>query len=259
MTSGIYAILNLVNGKVYVGSSINVHCRLAVHRISLARGKHDNGHLQRAWNKYGTLAFSFDVLKECPENELLEQEQFHIDVLDSMNPRMGYNQREAGPRGSHGPEVCARISASSRGRPHSKEHNAAVSLALQGHAFSVETHKKMSLAQKGNTNALGSIRTPETRAKIGAAHKGKRLRPETLAKLILVRRRPEFRARQRDAQLGRKHTQESRAKMSTARKGTPLSLKHRVALTGRKHSPEHCAAISASLKRRKGSICRSKP
>jgi group I intron endonuclease len=51
MVAGVYWILNLVNGKVYIGSSVDVENRLQNHKKDLIAGKHRNPYLQRAWNK----------------------------------------------------------------------------------------------------------------------------------------------------------------------------------------------------------------
>ena len=51
--SGIYQIRNLVNGKIYVGSSVNLETRKTPHYWELENNRHNNQHLQRAYNKYG--------------------------------------------------------------------------------------------------------------------------------------------------------------------------------------------------------------
>ena len=43
--SGIYCIINLKNGKRYIGSSKNVRQRLWSHRAELRHNKHENPHL----------------------------------------------------------------------------------------------------------------------------------------------------------------------------------------------------------------------
>ena len=65
MTSGIYEIVNVVNGHRYIGQSSNIPRRWNNHLSCLSRGKSKNPHLQRSWNKYGRDAFSFSVLGEC--------------------------------------------------------------------------------------------------------------------------------------------------------------------------------------------------
>jgi group I intron endonuclease len=84
--SGIYKITNLVNGKIYVGSSVNVYNRMHTHFAKLKREVHSNKHLQASYLKYGRKAFSFTVLEYC--DNFTEREQYFIDTL---NPE--YNHR----------------------------------------------------------------------------------------------------------------------------------------------------------------------
>lgn len=77
--SGIYKIVNKINGKFYIGSSENIKKRWARHLYDFKRNSHHNIILQRAWGKYGEPAFSFEVIEETVN--LLEREQFYIDIL----------------------------------------------------------------------------------------------------------------------------------------------------------------------------------
>lgn len=61
--SGIYAIVNTINNKQYIGSAINIKSRWVDHKKRLRKGNHHCKHLQFAWNKYGESAFSFIVLE----------------------------------------------------------------------------------------------------------------------------------------------------------------------------------------------------
>jgi predicted GIY-YIG superfamily endonuclease len=81
--SGIYCIINIKNNKRYVGSSRNVSSRLWCHRSELRNNKHDNQHLQNAWNKYGEQMFDYYILEKCEESKLQEREQYYIT---SLNP-----------------------------------------------------------------------------------------------------------------------------------------------------------------------------
>src|SRR4030065_2348259 len=59
----IYIIENKVNGKLYVGSSINPKQRWRQHRFQLKRGTHHCRRLQNAWTKYGRSEFTFLVVE----------------------------------------------------------------------------------------------------------------------------------------------------------------------------------------------------
>ena len=77
--SGIYQIRNLVNGKVYVGSAVNLQHRRREHRSDLRNGTHHSIKLQRAYNKYGESSFAFEILEYVEDrNQLIEREQYYI-------------------------------------------------------------------------------------------------------------------------------------------------------------------------------------
>lgn len=78
---GIYMIINYVNNHRYVGSSKNLSQRLWEHRANLRHNKHDNPHLQNAWNKYGEISFNYVILEKCNEEERFEREQYYVNVL----------------------------------------------------------------------------------------------------------------------------------------------------------------------------------
>jgi group I intron endonuclease len=79
--SGIYEIVNLVNGKKYIGSAKSLHSRFGNHRVRLVSGKHHNRYLQKSWIKYGAEAFAFRVLLICRPTDLICFEQRAIDSL----------------------------------------------------------------------------------------------------------------------------------------------------------------------------------
>lgn len=77
---GIYKIMNLVNGKIYIGSTKNMRKRLWKHRALLRHNKHHNPHLQNSWNKYGEENFDYCIIEVCDETIQYEREQFYIDT-----------------------------------------------------------------------------------------------------------------------------------------------------------------------------------
>ena len=91
---GIYAIYNDVNGKAYVGQSVNIGKRLGCHFSYLRHNKHTNAHLQNAFNKYGEAHFLSCVLEKCEMRELSVREAYWIDVMDSF--WHGYNSTRGG-------------------------------------------------------------------------------------------------------------------------------------------------------------------
>ena len=92
--AGIYILLNVINGKSYVGSSVNVNGRINKHFSLLRRGKHKNKHLQSAWKKYYH-CFVGLILEEFSNGiygKLLRfKEKDYISDLRLCDRKFGYN------------------------------------------------------------------------------------------------------------------------------------------------------------------------
>lgn len=98
--AGVFAIRNTVNGKVFLGSSLNLEGPLNRHRFMLSIGKHEVPALQQDWNTFGPDHFAFEILevvkeKDTPgfsvEDELTLLEQIWVETLEPFGPR-GYNE-----------------------------------------------------------------------------------------------------------------------------------------------------------------------
>ena len=100
--SGIYGIRNIVNGKIYVGQSYNIHKRWIEHRYSFKNNIHHNQKFQNAWNKYGEDNFYFFVIEKCEQDIINEREIFWIDYYNSANRDYGYNLSTGGENSSEG-------------------------------------------------------------------------------------------------------------------------------------------------------------
>ncbi len=185
MKCGIYLIENVINKKVYVGSSQEIEKRWLNHRSDLRRNTHPNLHLQSAWNKYKERSFSFKIICEVSKDKLIQTEQIFLDALQSYKQEYGYNFArfaKASARGTHPTqEARAKMSAAHKGKPshrkgkpHTKETRAKMSCAAKGKIRSLEHCKNISLAKKGKPGKSPSL---ETRKKMSVSHKGRKHGP----------------------------------------------------------------------------------
>jgi len=164
MKSGIYTITNTSNGHRYVGSAVDIRQRWFQHKSLLLGERHDNIHLQRAWNKYGEAAFKFEVLERWEPEFLISMEQWWMNMLApeyNILPTAGSN-------------LGMRFSDEARGK---------MSAARMGYKHTAETRAKISAANMGNTNMLGYKHTAESKAKMSAANKGRKHTLESRANM----------------------------------------------------------------------------
>ena len=84
---GVYAIVNTLNNKKYIGSSNNLRKRYRQHYNSLVKNIHHNIHLQNAFNKYGEKVFEFWILETCENvrDTILFLEQKYINSDGDYN------------------------------------------------------------------------------------------------------------------------------------------------------------------------------
>lgn len=93
----IYTITSQIDGKVYVGYTINLKKRKQQHFTSLRKGNHKNQHLQSAFNKHGADNFLFEELEECKKEHLPSQEHYWCYWLNALDHRYGYNIKSTHP------------------------------------------------------------------------------------------------------------------------------------------------------------------
>ena len=61
--SVIYKITNLINKKIYIGSTINYERHKQKHLWKLRHGLHENSILQNDFNTFGESNFLFEIVK----------------------------------------------------------------------------------------------------------------------------------------------------------------------------------------------------
>lgn len=239
--TGVYAIVNLVNGKRYVGSAAtSFENRWRQHRKSLIRGQHHSSYLQRSWNKYGESSFEFRVVEVVLPEHAVACEQVMIDYYRSADTKFGYNvsPTAGSPLGvKHSLESRARMAAAQRGLKRSPEAIAKSAAALRGRTQSPEHVTKSALARRGLK------RSQETRERMSSSKRGRKQSPEHAAKIALALR-------------GRKVSPETRERIASAQRGRRLSPEHLenvIAANRRPKSPETIERMAAANRGRKQS------
>lgn len=161
---GIYKIKNNVNGKFYIGQSIDVEKRWKRHIWELNNCRHENRHLNNSWSKYGQSNFSFQILEECYKDDINSRELFYINELKPQ-----YNIKGGGDSvHTISDETRAIMSKNRKGKPGNNlgkkwtdEHKNKISLRLKG-------------TRVGEKNTMfGKKLSDETKAKMSKSLKGK--------------------------------------------------------------------------------------
>lgn len=89
---GIYCIKNLINNKVYIGSSVNIKGRLREHKRALLNGVHHSRHLQKSWDKYNEASFEWNILEFITDPSILRKREKELILEYKANDGdFGYN------------------------------------------------------------------------------------------------------------------------------------------------------------------------
>jgi group I intron endonuclease len=260
--SGIYSIQNLLNNKVYVGQSVNIHRRWTAHRSDLRRGKHGNGHLQRSWDKYGPAAFAFTVLEIVPtKDQRAPREAYYCNLLGAFLPETGYNQNGVLGVADASPALREKRRVNRLGKKDSPETRLRKSIGRFGIPMREDTKKKLAAWHTGRKA------TAATKAKLSLMRIGKAKGPTSDATKEKIsaslRESPAFQAAMRVNGAKRKglpghpQTIETRERIAAAHRGKakpPLSAEAKAKISqfnmGRKKSPETLQKMSDSAKLR---------
>jgi group I intron endonuclease len=179
--SGIYKIICLVNGKIYIGSAKNIKERFKLHLIYLNKNKHKNSHLQYAFNLYGEKNFIFTIIEFVNIENLIEREQYWLDATKCYDRTIGFN-------------ICLKANSSLgvKRTPEFKEK-----IRLQNLNRDKETKERtIAAVKKANTGRKGwnrGIKMWETRTHprggLGKKYPNRILTPEGYKKRCIANRR----------------------------------------------------------------------
>lgn len=94
---GIYKIENILNSKVYIGSSKDIKRRWREHLCYLKLNKHHSSHLQYSFNKYGAEVFKFSILLKCTLKRVPHFENMYVEIYKATERKYGYNMTTPHP------------------------------------------------------------------------------------------------------------------------------------------------------------------
>lgn len=187
MKNGVYNIQNIITGDCYIGSCASksgYKTRWTNHKNDLRKGKHHSIILQRAWEKYGEVSFTFSMLEYCDPIVCIEREQYY---MDSIRPK--YNIAKVAGN-TLGIKRSEELKEKLRNRSYEwmrgdnnwnrlPENRKRMREQLLRNPLSATDigRKKISEFHKGKS------KTEEHRAKISSSNKGKQKSPEHLEKM----------------------------------------------------------------------------
>jgi len=155
---GVYRWVNLVNGKTYVGSSVNIRNRMYKYFSVWYLTRFKRIPICSALHKYGYNNFRLEILEYCDKAETLNRENYFINLL---KPEYNIMQHAIAPM---------------TGRVHSAETLKLMSVARAGtgskhpsfgKTLSDEVRKKISDSVKGDKHSnFGKITNMNVREKI---------------------------------------------------------------------------------------------
>lgn len=170
----LYRITNNLNGKVYIGQTVNVKERWLRHKRFSESISEKSQYVHRAIAKYGIDNFTFEIIATTLTGEsATETENVLMVQYKSLDSQFGYNLKASAEYGGHSEESKQKL-----------RESALKQFAEKGHPA---TGKKRSEEQLvGIREALSKIDrsdiSDETRKKMSESHKGKKQSEELIRK-----------------------------------------------------------------------------
>lgn len=182
--SGIYRWTNKINGKKYVGSSVNLGRRFSAY-FSHKYLSSNKLMVSKALLKYGYAGFILEIIEYCVLKNLIQREQYYINLF-----KPEYN--------------ILKVAGSLLGFKHSESTKERLANLYTGRKISEQVKAKMSDTQKGRVHTL------EAKAKMRISKIGLNLSEEHKANLSI-------------AALGKKQDESTKLKISLS-KGTAIAV-----------------------------------
>ncbi len=170
----IYAYENKINGKIYIGQTLNLinrnrsHCNKTMH-------------IDNAIKKYGRNNFDLWTIKMVDTIDEANQEE--IFWIAEMKNQLGNNMVYNKSNGGYGIGMHSEENKSKMRQPKSKEHKTKLSEANKGKKLTEDHKKKISIVRIGKKFSI------ESKQKMSNSHIGKTKSEETKAKMSEAKRK----------------------------------------------------------------------
>jgi len=104
---GVFRITNLVNGRVFIGSSTDLVAIWHAQKFQLNAGIHSYEQLQKNWNQFDPESFSYEIIEDLNQKDTettdIRHELTALEalVMEELQPydEKGYNRKKSPPAG----------------------------------------------------------------------------------------------------------------------------------------------------------------
>lgn len=100
---GIFQIRNILNNKIYIGSSPDLKSVWNREKFQLEMGMHYNTELQKEWKQFGAENFVYEIIEEIKQND--EEERNYKSELKDLEKTTIERLQPYGEKGYHKPIV----------------------------------------------------------------------------------------------------------------------------------------------------------
>lgn len=166
--SGVYRWTNKLNGKSYIGSSIDLSKRFIIYYNYKKISNNQNMNINKSLLKYGYSNFSLEILEYCEENDCIQREQHYLDLL---NPEYNILKNAGSSLGfKHSEETLLKLKNRKRKEFTEEEKlefvermaKAREERKMKGITFKHSEETKLKLSEKRK----GSVHSEETKVKM---------------------------------------------------------------------------------------------